>query len=64
MGRLLGVGPGGECFVVALADWHGVFAFGDGPRAPGHVAGVESFVAVRHFCFDYFGYVPYPVGGY
>src|SRR5690625_39547 len=41
MGRLLGVGSGGECFVHALADGDSLLALGDGTGEARYATGLE-----------------------
>ena len=61
LGRLLGLGPGGERLVPALADRHRLPALGHGAGAPGHAAGLEPVAAVRHVLAHHPGHVPDPV---
>ena len=62
VGRLLGLGPGGERVVPALAHRHRLPALGDGPGAAGDAAGLEPVPPDRHLLADDPGHVPHPVG--
>ena len=61
LGRLLGLGPGGERLVPALADRHRLPALGHGAGAARHVAGLEPVPAVRHLRAHHPGHLPDPV---
>src|SRR5581483_3146457 len=53
LGRLLGMGPGGECFADVMADGYGISAFGDDAGKTRHVEDLEHVVCVRYFlAFD------------
>ena len=62
LGRLLGLGPGGERLVPALADRHRLPPLGDGPGAAGDAAGLEPVAAVRHVLAHDPRHVPHPLG--
>ena len=53
LGRLLGLGSGGERIALALALRHGFSAFGDGSREPRHSGGLEHIAHLRCFQPDY-----------
>ena len=65
LGRLLGMGPGGERLAAAVADRYRLSALGDGAGAPGDAAGMEPVAGMRHVRLDHFGDVldPLWVGG-
>ena len=62
VGRLLGVGPGGERLLPALADGDGLRPLGDGPGAAGHAPGLEPLAAGGDVLADHPGHVPHPLG--
>ena len=62
LGRLLGVGPGRERLVPAVADRHRVPALGDGAGTPRHAARVEPGAAVRHVRAHDPRHLPHPIG--
>jgi hypothetical protein len=55
VGRLLGLGPSGECFAAAVADGYGVSAFGDDAGKARHDEGMERVAGVRHLHAVHFG---------
>ena len=52
LGRLLGMGPGGERFADAVADGHGVSAFGDDAGEARHDEGLERVADFLHVPAD------------
>ena len=62
LGRLLGVGPGRERVVPAVAHRHRLPALGDGAGAPRHAARLEPVAAVRHVLAHHPRHVHHPVG--
>ena len=62
LGRLLGLGPGRERVVPAVAHRHRLPALGDGAGAPRHAARLEPVAAVRHVLAHHPRHVPHPVG--
>ena len=52
LGRLLGVGPGGERLAAAVVDRHRVRALAHHPAATPDAAGVEPLAAHRDVCLD------------
>ena len=62
LGRLLGLGPGRERLVPAVAHRHRLPALGDGAGAARHAAGLEPVAAVRHLRAHHPGHVPHPLG--
>src|SRR3990167_4366493 len=64
MGRLLGVGPGGECFVHALACRYGVFALSNDSTAPRHAQAMEHWPDSDYFCAVYLRHLPYSKRGF
>ena len=63
LGRVLGLGPGGERLVPAVADRHRLPALGDGAGAARDSAGLEPVAGDRHLLADNPGHVPDPLGG-
>ena len=61
-GGVLGVGPGRERVVPAVAHRHRVPALGDGAGATRDAARLEPVAAVRHVLAHDPGHVPHPVG--
>ena len=61
LGRLLGLGPGGERLVPAVAHRHRLPPLGDGAGAPRDAAGLEPVAAVRHVRPHHPRHVPHPV---
>ena len=64
VGRVLGLGPGGERRAAALAGGHRLPPLGDGPAAAGPAAGLEPVPGHRHLQPDHPGDLPDPVGGH
>ena len=62
LGRLLGVGPGGERHLPAVADGDRLHPLGAGAGAPRDAAGVEPGAAVRHVQPHDPRHVPHPLG--
>ena len=60
LGRLLGMGPGGECFAHALAHRHRISALGDDAGKARHVESVEHVADLRHILAGDSGDIPYP----
>ena len=61
LGRLLGVGPGRERLVPAVAHRHRLPPLGDGPGAAGDAAGLEPVAALRHVRPHHPRHVPHPL---
>ena len=62
LGRVLGLGPGRERVVPAVAVRHRLPALGPGPGATGPAAGVEPVARHRHLQPDHPRHLPHPVG--
>ena len=60
LGRLLGMGPGGECVADAVADRYRVSAFGDDAGKARHAEDVEHVADLRHLLAGDSGNVPHP----
>ncbi len=60
LGRLLGMGSGGECLADAVADRHRISAFGDDAGKARHAEDVEHVADLRHVLAGDSGNVPDP----
>src|SRR3990172_11544771 len=60
MGRLLGLGPGGECLLHALAYGHRLPALGYDPAAAWHAKGLEHSANHSNLRSVYLWYLPHP----
>ena len=63
LGRLLGLGPGGERRLHPVDHGDRLPALGDGPGAPGHAARLEPVAGDGDLQPDHPGHVPHPLGG-